>query len=132
MRTLFRATLIEPGVCEGPTWRAEAGRSGTGRAGWRRGGVGINGGNGVGGCEAWPGAAWPEGWAGGLDGLPPVILHSTLTLTDESGRTRINVTVRCNSIAERDENVKRGFALMVGTGNDRLEDYLKTLNPAQA
>ena len=74
----------------------------------------------------------PDGWPGGLDGLPPVTLHSTLILTDVSGGTRINVTVRCRSIEERDNNVRRGFALMVDTGNDRLEDYLKTLDPAQA
>ena len=74
----------------------------------------------------------PDGWAGGLDGLPPVTLHSTIALTDEGPRTRLNVTVLCNSIAERDENVKRGFALMVGVGNDRLEEYLSTLAPAQA
>lgn len=74
----------------------------------------------------------PDGWAGGLDGLPPVTLHSTLALTEVPRRTQINVTVRCNSIEERDLNVKRGFALMVGTGNDRLEEYLKTLDPAQA
>ena len=53
-------------------------------------------------------------------------------LTDAGNHTRINVTVRCNSIADRDLNVQRGFALMVGTGNDRLEEYLKTLDPAQA
>ena len=58
---------------------------------------------------------------------PPVTLHSTLGLKDEGAGTRINVTVRCNSIEERDINVERGFALMVGTGNDRLEDYLAPL-----
>jgi uncharacterized protein YndB with AHSA1/START domain len=74
----------------------------------------------------------PDGWPGGFENLPPVTLHSTLTLSDVGNRTRINVTVLCRSIAERDVNVQRGFALMVGTGNDRLEDYLKTLDPAQA
>ena len=74
----------------------------------------------------------PAGWQGGLDGLPPISLHSTIALTEDGTRTMLNVTVLCNSIAERDENVKRGFALMVGTGNDRLEEYLTTLGLAQA
>jgi uncharacterized protein YndB with AHSA1/START domain len=72
----------------------------------------------------------PEGWPGGLGGLPPTTLHTTITLAEEGQRTRINVTVLCNSIAERDENVRRGFALMVGTGNDRLDEYLATLAQA--
>lgn len=74
----------------------------------------------------------PEGWPGGLDGLPPLTLHSTIALGEDDGRTRLTVTVRCTSIAERDLAVARGFALMVGTGNDRLEEYMRTLDPAQA
>jgi uncharacterized protein YndB with AHSA1/START domain len=74
----------------------------------------------------------PDGWQGGIDGLPPITLHSTITLTEDGQRTRLNVAVLCNSIAERDDNVKRGFALMVGTGNDRLEEYLATLAPTGA
>jgi uncharacterized protein YndB with AHSA1/START domain len=74
----------------------------------------------------------PDSWGGGLDGLPPLTLHSTIALHDVGGRTRVNVTVRCTSILERDLNVQRGFALMVGTGHDRLDDYLANLDPAHA
>ncbi len=69
----------------------------------------------------------PDGWPGGLEGLPPVTLHSTIALAEDGARTHLTVTVRCNSIAERDENVRRGFAGMVGVGNDRLAEYLATL-----
>lgn len=72
----------------------------------------------------------PEGWAGGLEGLPPLTLHSTITLAETGTGTRLNVVVRCTSIAERDVAVERGFALMVGTGNDRLADYLRELGDA--
>ena len=68
----------------------------------------------------------PDGWPGGLDGLPPVTLHSTIGLGEVGERTHVTVTVRCNSFAERDENVRRGFAIMVATGNDRLDAYLAT------
>jgi hypothetical protein len=37
------------------------------------------------------------------------------------------VHVRCASVAARDETVQRGFAGMVGVGNDRLAEYLPTL-----
>lgn len=69
----------------------------------------------------------PDGWAGGLEGLPPVALHSTIALAEAGGLTDVSVTVRCTSLAERDENVRRGFAAMVATGNDRLAEYLATL-----
>jgi uncharacterized protein YndB with AHSA1/START domain len=69
----------------------------------------------------------PEGWAGGLEGLPPVTLHTVIGLTDLDETTDVLVTVTCPSIAERDENVRRGFAGMVATGNDRLAEYLKQL-----
>jgi hypothetical protein len=39
----------------------------------------------------------------------------------------VTVTVRCPTIAFRDEQVQRGFAEMVKVGSDRLEDYLRTL-----
>jgi len=69
----------------------------------------------------------PNDWEGGLDGLPPVQIHSTLALDDEEGKTRVTVTVRFNSIAERDENVRRGFVGMVTASNERLADYLEGL-----
>ena len=68
-----------------------------------------------------------DGWKGGLEGLPPPMLHQTITLTEEAGRTTVTVTVRCPTVEFRDEQVKRGFAEMVKVGNDRLAEYLKTL-----
>jgi uncharacterized protein YndB with AHSA1/START domain len=73
----------------------------------------------------------PDGWSFGLDGLPPIELNSTIALAESNGRTIVTVTVRCRSVAARDDNVKRGFTGMVSIGNDRLAEYLTTLDPAQ-
>ena len=70
----------------------------------------------------------PNGWSGGLDGLPPVDLLSAITLESKDNGTEVFVKVVCTSVAARDETVRRGFALMVGTGHDRLAEYLKTLD----
>jgi uncharacterized protein YndB with AHSA1/START domain len=70
----------------------------------------------------------PKDWTGGLDGLPPVELVSTITLRDTGGKTEVFVKVVCTSVAARDETVKRGFAGMVGIGHDRLAEYLETLD----
>ncbi len=71
----------------------------------------------------------PYDWAGGLDGLPPAELLSTIALSDAAGGgTEVLVHVECPSVAARDENVRRGFAGMVGTGHDRLAEYLSTLD----
>ena len=69
----------------------------------------------------------PYDWSGGLDGLPPVELDSTIALTGDDRKTTVTVTVRCVSEAARDENVRRGFTEMVGVGHDRLAAYIKTL-----
>jgi uncharacterized protein YndB with AHSA1/START domain len=69
----------------------------------------------------------PHGWTGGLEGLPPAELTSTIALTEQNSRTNVHVHVRAASPALRDETVARGFAGMVGVGNDRLEEYLATL-----
>jgi uncharacterized protein YndB with AHSA1/START domain len=69
----------------------------------------------------------PGDWTGGLDGLPPAELVSTITLTERDAQTVVLAHVRAASIALRDETVARGFAGMVGVGNDRLSDYLETL-----
>lgn len=69
----------------------------------------------------------PNDWAGGLAGLPPAELTSTIALTEDNGRTNVHVHVRAATEALRDETVARGFAGMVGVGNDRLEEYLVTL-----
>ena len=69
----------------------------------------------------------PRDWPGGLDGLPPAELTSTIGLTETDGRTNVHMHVRAASVALRDETVKRGFAGMVSMGHDRLEEYLPTL-----
>ncbi len=69
----------------------------------------------------------PDDWHGGLDGLPPVELITTIEMSEAAGRTTIKVTVRFASLAVRDESVQRGFAGMVSMGNDRLAEYLPTL-----
>lgn len=69
----------------------------------------------------------PNDWAGGLDGLPPAQLISTIGLTEAEGRTTVLVHVRAASVALRDETVARGFSGMVSLGNDRLAEYLETL-----
>ena len=69
----------------------------------------------------------PNDWPGGLDGLPPAELTSTIALSEEAGGTKVHVHVRAASVALRDETVARGFAGMVSTGHDRLEDYLAIL-----
>ena len=72
----------------------------------------------------------PNDWAGGLEGLPPAELVSTITLTEAGRRTTVLARVECTSVAARDETVARGFTGMVSLGNDRLADYLKTIDLA--
>jgi uncharacterized protein YndB with AHSA1/START domain len=69
----------------------------------------------------------PNEWAGGLDGLPPAELISTIGLTEREGRTTVLAHVQAASVALRDETVARGFTGMVSLGNDRLGEYLATL-----
>ena len=69
----------------------------------------------------------PNDWTGGLDGLPPAQLTSTISLTEREGRTTVLAHIRAASIALRDETVARGFTGMVSLGNDRLGEYLSTL-----
>ena len=73
----------------------------------------------------------PNDWVFGLDGLPPVELLSTIGLEDKGRATVVTVTVRCTSVAARDENVKRGFTGMVSIGHERLAEYLKSIDLAQ-
>ena len=70
----------------------------------------------------------PGDWTGGLDGLPPAELTSTITLTERDGRTTVLAHIQAASVALRDETVARGFSGMVSVGNDRLEEYLATLD----
>lgn len=69
----------------------------------------------------------PVDWAGGLDGLPPAELVTTIKLTEQAGRTTVLAHVKAASVELRDQTVARGFAGMVSTGNDRLAEYLETL-----
>ena len=69
----------------------------------------------------------PNDWTGGLDGLPPEELISTITLTERDTQTVVLAYVKATSIALRDETVARGFTGMVSLGNDRLGEYLATL-----
>jgi uncharacterized protein YndB with AHSA1/START domain len=69
----------------------------------------------------------PNGWPGGLEGLPPVSLQTTMLLTEADAETTVKVLVRCTSVAARDQIVKQGFAGMVATGHDRLAEYLQTI-----
>lgn len=74
----------------------------------------------------------PDGWSGGLNGLPPAQLISTITLTEADARTTVHAHIRAASLALRDETVARGFAGMVSVGNDRLAEYLATIDPGAA
>ncbi len=69
----------------------------------------------------------PDDWAGGLDGLPPVQLLTTLELAETGHETTVTITVRFLSVAERDQAMAQGFVGMVNMGNDRLAEYLETL-----
>ena len=74
----------------------------------------------------------PNNWPGGLIGLPPAELISTITLTEAKGQTTVLAHIRCTSVATRDETVARGFTGMVSLGNDRLAEYLQSLDRAEA
>jgi uncharacterized protein YndB with AHSA1/START domain len=69
----------------------------------------------------------PGDWAGGLDGLPPAELISTITLTEAAKETIVHAHITAASVALRDETVARDFTGMVSTGNDRLAEYVATL-----
>jgi uncharacterized protein YndB with AHSA1/START domain len=69
----------------------------------------------------------PNEWAGGLDGLPPAELISTIGLSEREGRTTVLAHIQAASVDLRDETVARGFTGMVSVGNDRLGEYLATL-----
>jgi uncharacterized protein YndB with AHSA1/START domain len=72
----------------------------------------------------------PNDWPGGLEGLPPPELVSTITLQEAGRRTTVLARIECVSVAARDETVARGFTGMVSLGHDRLAEYLKTIDLA--
>jgi uncharacterized protein YndB with AHSA1/START domain len=69
----------------------------------------------------------PYDWTGGIDGLPPCEIHSTILLIEATGKTVMELTVRAPDIAHRDGMIERGFGEMVRAGNERLDSYLATL-----
>ena len=73
--------------------------------------------------------AFRDGPKGGVvvADLPPPNMISTIAFDDVGGKTRLRVTVRLNSIAERDMTIKMGFADMLEAAGNRLDGYLKTL-----
>jgi len=69
----------------------------------------------------------PDDWPGGLEGLPPAEIVSTIALAEVASMTIVTALIRCVSVAARDATVARGFAGMVSVGNDRMAEYLATL-----
>ena len=69
----------------------------------------------------------PDDWPGGLAGLPPAEIVSTIALAEADGVTTVTALIRCASVAARDQTVARGFTAMVSVGNDRMAEYLATL-----
>jgi len=69
----------------------------------------------------------PDDSAGGLDGLPPPQLVTTILFEDLGGKTKLVAHVRAQSVAHRDETVRRGFADVVSQGSERIDAYLLTL-----
>jgi uncharacterized protein YndB with AHSA1/START domain len=69
----------------------------------------------------------PDDSAGGLDGLPPPQLVTTILFEDLGGKTKLVAHVRAQSVAHRDETVRRGFADVVSQGYERIDAYLLTL-----
>jgi uncharacterized protein YndB with AHSA1/START domain len=63
----------------------------------------------------------------GLDGLPAPQLVTTILFEDLGGRTKLVAHVRAQSVAHRDETVRRGFAEVVSQGYERIDVYLTTL-----
>ena len=61
------------------------------------------------------------------DELPPPQMVTEMTLSEEVGRTTIEVTVRFTSVAARDEAIARGFATTVLEGSEKLDVYLPTI-----
>jgi uncharacterized protein YndB with AHSA1/START domain len=69
----------------------------------------------------------PHDHPGGLDGLPTPQLVTTILFEDLGGSTKLVAHVRAQSVAERDETVRRGFANVVSQGYERIDAYLLTL-----
>ena len=70
----------------------------------------------------------PDDNSGGADGLPPPQLVTTILFEEIHGRTKLVAHVRAQSVAHRDETVRRGFANVVLQGYERIDAYLLTLS----
>ena len=55
----------------------------------------------------------PKDWPGGLDGLPPAELTSTIRLTESAGRTNVHVHVRAASVAHSAVGANQAFVSSV-------------------
>jgi uncharacterized protein YndB with AHSA1/START domain len=69
----------------------------------------------------------PDDSSGGLDGLPPPQLVTTILFEEIDGKTKLVAHIRAQSVAHRDETVRRGFANVVSQGYERIDVYLLTL-----
>ena len=69
----------------------------------------------------------PHDSPGGLDDLPPPQLVTTILFEELGGKTKLIAHVRAQSLTERDETVRRGFADVVSQGYERIAAYLLTL-----
>jgi uncharacterized protein YndB with AHSA1/START domain len=69
----------------------------------------------------------PNDSIGGLDGLPPPQLVTTILFEEIAGKTKLVARVRAQSLAHRDETIRRGFANVVSQGYERIDAYLLTL-----
>jgi uncharacterized protein YndB with AHSA1/START domain len=69
----------------------------------------------------------PNDSAAGLDGLPPPQLVTTILFEETDGKTKLVAHIRAQSVAHRDETVRRGFANVVSQGYERIDAYLLTL-----
>ena len=67
----------------------------------------------------------PDGSTGGLDGLPPPQLVTSILFEELDGRTRLTAHFSATCIAARDKAM--GFADAMSEGNEKLASYLDTL-----
>ncbi len=59
------------------------------------------------------------------DELGPPQLVTTIRLEEIGASTRVTAHVDARTVADRDETIRNGFALMVDGGHDQMEEYLR-------
>ena len=67
----------------------------------------------------------PHGSKGGLEGLPPAELVTSVLFEDLDGRTKLTAQVRWTSAAALDQAMR--FAEGMSQGNEKLAAYLTAL-----